>query len=397
MSTIRGIARRYASMALVLLAMGGVAACDRGAPRDAADSTSASGAKGIDSVMRLAGDSGGVRIALDSLTALVARDRALRNQGHHLAHTLGRQAVAERGNLSVLGECTPVFQSGCFHGALEGYFLRGERVDGASVRDVCADRPAPGQPGYELLECWHGLGHGLMVQFAGDVRQALPLCDALHAPASRRECQDGVFMERTIRAIDPAHDADGAANGHGAGGHGAHGDSAAAPPAAPLSKAELQRLCEGVDARYQPSCWLYHPGALVRIHGLDPAAVLRACDGAPAGAVDDCYRGFGKVYLSARPENTRAMIRACRQGDRAHATDCLVGGVEYFTDLEWTIEPGIAFCRQVPADAKGACYQVVGMRLALVHPDATAAAAACRRVEGGHVDACLAGMGRTEL
>jgi hypothetical protein len=401
---------RLRGIALVLATLCAHAACDGARANDAehaqnandamnaqtaasAPSIPADAPAGFAAVLRMAGDSGGVRVALDSLTALVARDRALGPQGHHLAHELGRFAQAERGDLSVLEECTPVFQSGCYHGALEGYFLEGARVDSASVRAVCPQRPRPGQPGYAVLECWHGLGHGLMVQAAGDVRQALPLCDALESAGWRRECQDGVFMERTLRAMAPAVSvAHGAAGGHASGGH-AHGGGAAAS-AEPLSNEQLARQCDGVDARYQPSCWLYQPSPLVRIHGLDAAAVLRACDRAPAGAVDDCYRGFGKVYMGASSQDMRGTVRACGRGDGAHATDCLLGGVEFLTDLEWTAEPGIAFCARVPADAKAACYGLVGARLALIHPTAEGAASACARVERGMTPACLAGVRR---
>ncbi|HYR07606.1 MAG TPA: hypothetical protein VEQ60_07550 [Longimicrobium sp.] len=373
--------------ALALTALCGLAACDRGgaAPAEAAEAAAAD--RVIASVLPLTRDSGGVRVAMDSLQALVARDDGLRKRGHHLAHSLGRLAVAERRSLSVLGECTPVFQSGCFHGAMEGFFLNGGTAGPASVHGICPQRPGPGQPGYEVLECWHGLGHGLMVQSRGDIRQALPLCDALQSPAWRRECQDGVFMERAVRAAAPAPAA--AADGDA---HGAHGDPA--PSAAPLSTAQLQQLCSGVDVRYQPSCWLYQPAILVGVHGLDPGPVLRACDGAPAAAVRECYRGYGKTFLAARSGDTRGMIRACRGGDRARATDCLLGGVEYFTDLAWTAEPGIAFCRQLSTDAKPACYEMIGARLALIHPDPQPAAAACRTVERGLVEACLAGLRR---
>ncbi len=406
---------------LALIAMLGAAACNRGtpappappakeaAPAVAAESNDSIPVSGVTpqiaSVFRLARNPGGVRTALDSLGALTERDADLRLRGHELAHALGRFAMAERRDLAVLGECTPVFQSGCFHGALEGYFLQGNTVDARSVRGVCAERPAAGQPGYELLECWHGLGHGLMVRFSGDIQQALPLCDQLQTPTGRRECQDGIFMERAIRAVGtesiqvgdgpamgPAHGGHGG-GGHAHGGHGAAADSQAAP--APLSQAELQRLCSAVDARYQPSCWAYQPVALFDVYGVDPAAVLAACDDAPAVAVRDCYQGFGKQYLGALDGDAAAMIAGCQQGNRALAADCMLGGVEYFTDLEWTLEPGAAFCAQVPADAKPACYGLIGKRAALVHPDPRQAEAACRRVEAGFVRTCLAGAGIT--
>jgi hypothetical protein len=374
----------------------------------------------------LAARDGSVRAALDSLERLAAHDGELRAQGHPLAHALGRYAMANRKDLAVLGECTPSFQSGCFHGALEGYFLQGGTVDRASAGRICASRAAQGTRGFELLECWHGLGHGLMVHYDGDFRQALPICDALDTPVARRECYDGIFMERAIRAVGTtsinvgdgpamgghAHGGQAAAGGghagHGApapggpasGGHEGHG-AAAAPAAAPAagtvaSRGDRETLCEGLDARHAPSCWAYQPIVLLTLHGLSAPAVLRACDAAPAVAVRDCYQGFGKQYLGALAGNAREMIAGCQGGNRAHATDCMLGGVEYFTDLDWSIEPGIAFCRQVPGDSKPRCYEMIGARLALAHPTPEPIRAACRQVEPAFVGACMAGAGIRE-
>jgi hypothetical protein len=112
--------------------------------------------------------------------------------------------------------------------------------------------------------------------------------------------------------------------------------------------------------------------------------------------VRDCYQGFGKQMLGVSSGDVPRMLAACRQGDPAHATDCLMGGVEYFTDLDWRIEPGIDFCRQVPDDAKQRCYEMIGARLTLAHTDPEPVRAACRAVEPAWVRACLAGAGMRE-
>jgi hypothetical protein len=380
-------------------------ACNRGTPAPATRASQAADTlpiSGADPAVRpafVAARDGGVRAGLDTLAALIRRDEGLGMRGHELAHALGRFAMTRRRELSVLRECTPVFQSGCFHGALEGYFLHGGTVDRASIGRICGEREEPARPGYERLECWHGLGHGLMVRFGGDISQVLPLCDVLQTPLARRECQDGAFMERAIRAVGTpsVNVGDGPAmahhDSHGADAKSGHDSHSAASPPAPLSQGELQRLCAGIDARYQPSCWAYQPIALLTIHGAEPTVVLDACDAAPAAGVRDCYQGFGKQYLGAMDGDAAAMIGACQQGDPAFAADCMMGGVEYFTDLEWTMEPGIAFCAQVPADARPRCYGMIGERVALLHPTANARASACARVESPYLDICMAAAG----
>ncbi|HYW11566.1 MAG TPA: hypothetical protein VE871_06395 [Longimicrobium sp.] len=366
----------------------------------------------------------GVGAALDSLDRLAEQDVTVRAQGHPLAHALGRYAMARGRDLAVLGDCKPVFQSGCFHGVLEGYFLQGGTIDRASADRICASRAAQGVRGFELLECWHGLGHGLMVHYA-DFRQALPICDALATAQARRECYDGVFMERAIRAIGitAINVGDGPGIGHDHGGRahaaaaasgsapaGAHdGHAAGAPPAsahagqaaAPVQtkaqvRAAREQMCSGLEPAHASSCWAYQPLVLFNLLGMNPAGVLRGCDAAPGEAAADCYRGFGKQYLGALSGDAPRMIAACRLGNAARVTDCLLGGAEYFTDLDWSIEPGIAFCRQVPGEAKPRCYETIGARLVLAHPGPEPVRAACRQVETAFVGACLRGAGLRE-
>jgi hypothetical protein len=346
----------------------------------------------------------GPRAALDSLERLAAQDPLVRARGHQLAHSIGRYAMEKRKDLALLRECTPRFQSGCFHGVLEGYFLQGGTIDRASVANVCA---GPVARDFERMECWHGLGHGLMVHHAGNFRQALGVCDGLQQDQPRRECQDGVFMERAIRSIGATPinvgDGPGIAHPHGAEGHEAHaaasrslspkGDAAARAMAKVAAHRERQQLCGGVDAAHQPSCWAYQAMVLMSMSWPDYPRALRGCDEAPAHAVAACYQGFGKQMLGVGGGDVPRMIDACRQGDAAHLTDCLMGGVEYFTDLDWTIDPGIAFCRQVPDGSKPRCYEMIGARLTLAHPDPEPVRAACRQVESAYVRACLAGAG----
>lgn len=351
----------------------------------------------------------GPRAALDSLERLAAQDQWVRAKGHPLAHAIGRYAMEQRKDLAVIGECTPRFQSGCFHGVLEGYFLQGGTIDRASVGSICAGQQAV--RGFERMECWHGLGHGLMVHHAGDFSRALDICDALQADQPRRECQDGIFMERAIRAIGATSinvgDGPGIGHVHGAEGHADHAagrslsaankqDGAGRLMAKIGARTEREQLCSGLDAGHQRSCWAYQSMVLMSLNWPNYPRALRGCDAAPAAAVRDCYQGFGKQMLGVSSGDVPRMLDACRQGDPAHVTDCLMGGVEYFTDLDWSIEPGVAFCRQVPGESKGRCYEMIGARLTLAHPDPEPVRAACRAVEPAYVRACLAGAGMRE-
>jgi hypothetical protein len=399
-------AARAAVLGLLLAAASGVPLGAQVGPQSGVDWTRVTEHDlNVASVFLTARDRG-ARAALDTMERLATQDPLIRAKGHQLAHAVGRYAMEKRKDLAVIGECTPRFQSGCFHGVLEGYFLQGGTIDRASVGSVCAER---GVRGFERMECWHGLGHGLMVHHAGDFRQALAVCDGLQAAQPRRECHDGIFMERAIRAIGatPINVGDGPGIGHAHGAEGHHEHAAASRSMAPqdgigLLTAKIagrrarDQLCSGLDAAHQPSCWAYQALVLLWKHWMSPPTALHGCDAAPAGAVASCYQGFGKQMGGMTTGDVPKMIDACRQGDPAHVTDCLMGGVEYFTDLDWNIEPGIAFCSQVPDGSKPRCYEMIGARLMLAHPDPEPVRAACRQVEPAYVRACLAGAGMQE-
>ncbi|HYR07605.1 MAG TPA: hypothetical protein VEQ60_07545, partial [Longimicrobium sp.] len=143
-------ARVRALGALLLVLAGACQRVDRETPAplvvakaDSAPATAAAawtrvanGDPSLDSLFVITRDRG-IREGLDSLGALAARDPAADGRGHELAHALGRFAAASRGDISILGECTPVFQSGCYHWALEGLFLQGATVDRGTVGRIC--------------------------------------------------------------------------------------------------------------------------------------------------------------------------------------------------------------------------------------------------------------------
>jgi hypothetical protein len=144
----------------------------------------------------------GISKALDSLEVLASHDAVIRGQGHHLAHALGRFAIAQHKNdLSVIVACRPIFEAGCYHGVLEGFLASQKSIDSSTVASMCSsvERASPSrQP---ALECSHGLGHGLLTHADYDLSRALATCDDLSAEDARGECHDGVFMENIMHGL----------------------------------------------------------------------------------------------------------------------------------------------------------------------------------------------------
>jgi hypothetical protein len=318
----------------------------------------------------------GVRAAMDSLDALAGRDSALALLGHAVAHGLGRFAVAERpDDRSLFGQCTAAFNSGCYHGVLEGYLAApGEHPP---VERLCDAVSGGGQPPYARRECAHGMGHALMGVNGGNPEPSLRGCDRLAEPEERSDCWEGVYMEDLLRATDaPVVNAGDSAVARHARGHGAR----------PAGR------CDQVAPTYRAACWAYQPVALLGANGGDAVRTLKACRAAPDRAArESCWSGFGKQTAGRIPNRPDTLGVLCAADGSDAEAACLDGAVEYHVERRWSAEPGRAFCESVPAPAQPTCFASLGAHAALIYPQPQAAEHACAGVADRYLADCRRG------
>ena len=330
----------------------------------------------------------GVAPALRRLETLAAGDTAFHNMGHVIAHALGRFAVAQRdGDPAVYAGCREVFQAGCNHGVMEGYFAspRAAAEDAVAARTLdalCAGITRPGAARLVSLECAHGMGHGLVIRYQGDARQALEACDHLTQRDARDECHDGVFMENAVRGTTSADMRVGDA---------AVQAGAASREQKPLvNRDDLTYPCGDVAPPYRASCWKYQPIIIVDAVRGDEGRTLDTCARAPLGFQDECYFGIGKQG-SGWWADQRRVAGLCERVPSPHTASCIAGAVESYLDEMWTVDRAIAFCGVVSGAAKPGCYEAIGARLAIMRTDYRAIESECRHAETGFASACATG------
>jgi hypothetical protein len=330
----------------------------------------------------------GARQALQRLEALAADDSVIRDLGHTLAHGLGRFVVAQRqGNPAVYADCLEIFQAGCNHGVLEAYFASpraasADAVTPSALDTLCSAITRAGAARLVGLECAHGMGHGLVARYHGDVHSALGACDHLKRRDARRECHDGVFMENAVRgtASPDVRVGDDAVQA----GASAHGHSVS-----PLvRRGDLSYPCNTIDERYRAACWTYQPIIIAEAARGQVDMLVRTCDGAPAAFVDDCYRGVGKQG-SGWWEDQERVANLCEQVPAARRNACVAGAVESYLDEMWTVDRAMSFCGILPSSAKPHCYEVIGSRLALMRVQAGVVDRECARGEPAYVEPCV--------
>ena len=330
----------------------------------------------------------GARPALERLEVLAARDSAVRDMGHTLAHGLGRFVVAQRqGDAAVYADCLEIFQAGCNHGVMEAYFASPRAASAAAVTPssldkLCRTITRAGAPRLVALECAHGMGHGLVARNHGDVRSALGACDHLTAADARRECHDGVFMENAVRgtASPDVRVGDAAVQAR---------TSAHQHEVAPLVKrGDLAYPCSTIDDRYRAACWTYQPIIIAEAARGKTEILVRTCDSAPGEFIDECYRGVGKQG-SGWWEDQESVTKLCERLPAAGLSACVAGAVESYLDEMWTVDRAMSFCGLVSATTKSGCYEVIGTRLALMRANPTVVERECARSEPTYIAACV--------
>jgi hypothetical protein len=317
----------------------------------------------------------GTAAALDQLERLAAADSAILGDGHPLAHALGRFSFTHYGSASkAFSQCKELFQSGCYHGVLEAYFIANPDFTGQDVAGLCSTLVTGNQTTFVKFQCVHGLGHGLTMYFEHDIFDALKYCDYLPTTWDRESCYGGVFMENIV--FYQTKDS------------GAHGDHAHhetfLDPADPLYP------CNAVGQRYLYQCYLMQTSAILTFNGYDFAKAFTTCAKVEQAFIPICYQSLGRDISGYTLRDTDKSLFLCALDKGEYMKHCIVGVVKNFIDVTWTTDQAYDFCRKAAEETKEACYTAIGEQLLGLQPDPGARAADCAKSEERYLNACRA-------
>ncbi|MEA3008317.1 MAG: hypothetical protein QOJ91_9 [Sphingomonadales bacterium] len=350
--------------------------------------------------------SGGPAAALQLLDRLAALDSDALRQGHFYAHRIGISALKSPAEVGrVFAACTPAFESGCYHGVIQSYFIAAQR-DGGGISTASVDALCGGYRGTRadlLFQCTHGLGHGLTILRSHDLPQALLSCDLLSREPEREMCYAGAFMESLVHAEDPGSistaDEHGSMGMGGSAQHDHHAPpvdlSAGAAPAKPfraLDPADLHYPCSRLDEKYLIACYTIQTSAMLQQNGHDVAGAAIECGRAPEKARATCFLSLGRDVSTIALKDHAEAVRLCDLAEPAFRPACHEGVVKSIVNMNANPAEGIPYCRAVAEDAsKRACYVAVGLQSLGLPEGQAKREQACRLAEAGMVEACLDG------
>jgi hypothetical protein len=356
----------------------------------------------------------GIAAAMTVIALLDAGD----GEGHVLTHMVGISGFEGGDRVAEsFAQCTPIHQSGCYHGVIQAYFaeLR-EREDASALSAarldaLCAPYAGPEGDRWLHFQCLHGMGHGLMLVHDNHLPRALEACDLLSAGWDREVCYGGAFMENVMTIVAPHHDhvggvgTDPDAAGHddhaphapGHDHHGAHAghDGHAADDFPALDPEDLHYPCSALDSRYHMACYDMQTAAMLHFLDNDVAAAAAACRDAPDPTLRAvCHRSLGRDINALSNGVHSRSATLCARAATPDRPACHTGVVKNVIDVTADAGSGLAYCRLVPTGPeRQACYRAIGEQVAVLMPDPAERVQFCRALDGTDRTACAEGAG----
>ena len=299
----------------------------------------------------------GPRAAVELFTLL--RDRGVvpaHVDGHHVVHHIGHETAMVFGTTAdALALCPDSYNYGCMHGFFQHALGMGGLSDQAAAA-ICDDLQKPSLSWKTVHSCFHGFGHGVMVNSDYDLNQALGRCDKLESPAFQRDCWQGVFMENVDSALE---------------GNWQKGGFSQQDPLAP---------CDTAEEKYRFQCFVNQSAWIMKIAHNDIASGAQACLKAPGFSVAPCLEGLGLLttnrswQASLLPGGTpteylEAAWSLCKRFPEGKVSDCVVAGLDNLLNSGLADEKqGQAFCETVDETYRQRCTQRIHEDLRYLTP-----------------------------
>ena len=295
------------------------------------------------------------------------------NEGHSLAHIIGRTTSTHfGGGGEAFLRCPTSFDSGCQHGFLEDALVKTPSVAEA-VTAICQSLPEV--PSIDRPNCYHGSGHGVMMNERYNLSSSLAVCNMVPGSVS---CWTGVFMENV--------------NGHNTQRiQNLYPENNRFKPDNPLAP------CDELENPYKEYCYKQHMPYLAKYSHYNVTAVVDSCISASESA-HDCASGFGAysifdgIQSGFLPDHEgnfiEKTIHLCNQFPEDYREACYTPAIDQIS-IFYGVERTSEFCEKIEYKYKRNCFRTIGRRLTNLVMNDQEIVKACSSVPAEYRNECL--------
>ncbi|MBA3401221.1 MAG: hypothetical protein H0U05_04450 [Actinobacteria bacterium] len=292
---------------------------------------------------------------------------------HRIAHAIGAASLVRyRGNVArTFAEGSSSCFSGYYHGVLERALVNVRTNDpdrlGRVARGLCDD-PDVLVSRWLAYQCFHGLGHGLMITTGYGLPTSLDACERIETYLDRTSCKGGVFMENIsssygvtsqwIRADDPVYP------------------------------------CNAVDQNDKITCYGMVTSRILRVDGLDWENAAEICAEVETNFVKTCFRSLGRDISGQTHRDPAEIVELCAVTHPYDAEkDCISAAAMDMTSNYTSGTQAAVLCETAEIALRGECYYSIGAVMGRFTDDAARQEDDCKAITASseYVVRCLEG------
>jgi hypothetical protein len=184
-------------------------------------------------------------------------------------------------------------------------------------------------------QCFHGLGHGLMITTGYGLPLSLDACERIATYLDRTSCKSGVFMEnitssygftsRWLREDDPVYP------------------------------------CNAIEPDDKITCYGMVTSRIVRVVGLDWERTAEICAGVETRFVSTCFRSLGRDISGQTHRDPGEIVELCAVARSYGAEgDCIAAAAMDMTSNYTSGVEAAGLCEAAPVAVRGECYYGIG-------------------------------------
>ena len=292
---------------------------------------------------------------------------------HRIAHVIGAASLSRyEGNVArTFAEGSSSCFSGYYHGVLEraliGVASRDAARLGEVARGLCED-PQVRSTRWMAYQCFHGLGHGLMITTGYGLPISLDACERISTYLDRTSCKSGVFMENI-------------SSSYGVQSRWVSDEDPVYP-------------CNAIARDDKITCYGMVTSRILRVIGLDWERTAEICSTVETGFVSTCFRSMGRDISGQTRRDPDEIVTLCGVTRPYGAeTQCISAAAMDMTSNYTSGTQAAGLCEAAPSQTRGDCYFGIGGVMGRFSATTAEREADCRALTRvpEHVGLCIEG------